>query len=550
MKGAFNYLLCLGFLVLLWKMVASLITAPFLLPPEVVLWNFARACTTADFWSHFLISAYRVVAGIFLGWVLAFPLGVLMGYGKRVDSIFAPLVFITYPIPKIVFLPLVLLVFGLGDLSKIILITSILFFQVLVATRDGVRAIDEKHYDSLRSLGADSRVILREVAFPAALPHSFTALRIGIGTAISVLFFVESFATTTGLGYLIMDAWGRMDYVQLFNGIVGMGFLGILLYETLNLLEPRVCPWKHVQAARESEPGLGGALVKMRYRTGVYARMIKFEHTIFVLPFALAALLLAMRHYPVTFRQIFWIIVAMVGARSAAMGFNRLVDARIDARNPRTADRELPSGQLSVRETAVFIAVSSLLFVLSAFFISFTCFWCSFIVLASLFGYSFTKRFTSLSHVVLGIVIGLSPLGVWVALTDSLSVSIGMLSLALCTYIAGFDILYACQDIEFDRKEGLRSMPVRFGPRAAMIISSVFHVVAFVALLSLFWFFGLTLVYIGFVVVIGVLFIIEHWLVKPDDLSRVNIAFYHVNSAISVLIFAALATEELLRRFA
>ncbi|MGD0232769.1 MAG: ABC transporter permease subunit, partial [Syntrophorhabdales bacterium] len=183
-----NYALCLGILVLLWKMAASALQSPFLLPPEAVLLNFFQACRTTVFWGHFLISAYRVVAGIVLGWLVAFPIGVAMGYGRRMDHIFAPLVFITYPVPKIVLLPLVLLLFGIGDLSKIFLITSIVFFQVLVATRDGVRGIDGKYYDSLRSLGANDRLMLREIAFPAALPHSFTALRIGIGTAISVLF--------------------------------------------------------------------------------------------------------------------------------------------------------------------------------------------------------------------------------------------------------------------------------------------------------------------------------------------------------------------------
>jgi 4-hydroxybenzoate polyprenyltransferase len=545
-----NYALCLGILVLLWKTAASLIESPFLLPPEAVVWNFFQACRTAAFWGHFLISAYRVVAGILLGWLLAFPLGVMMGYGKRVDGVFAPLVFITYPVPKIVLLPLVLLIFGIGDLSKIVLITSILFFQVLVATRDGVKAIDEKYYDSLRSLGADDRLILTEVAFPAALPHSFTALRIGIGTAISVLFFVESFATTSGLGYLIMDAWARMDYGQLFNAIVGMGLLGILLYEALNALEHRLCPWKYSARVEEAEPLVAESIVRVGRKAEVYGRLIRFEHTVFALPFALAALILAMRQFPVTFKQGFWIVMAMVGARSAAMGFNRLVDASIDGRNPRTAGRELPTGQMTAREAKAFIAASGLLFVLSALFISSTCFWCSFFVLSVLFAYSFTKRFTWLSHLALGIAIGLVPLGVWLAVTDSLSVRIAILSLALCAHIVGFDILYACQDVEFDRQEGLCSMPVRFGPKRAMSISSLFHVVCFASLLSLFWLFGLTLVYVGFVLVIGVLLVIEHHLVTPENLSRLHIAFYRINSVISLLIFAALMTEEVLRRLA
>lgn len=546
--GWVNYALCLGILLLAWKGVASWVSSPFLLSPETVLLTFGQACLTSAFWSNFLVSAYRVLAGILLGWLLAFPAGIIMGYGRQLDNVLAPLVFITYPVPKIVFLPLVLLIFGLGDLSKIVLITSILFFQILVAVRDGVKAIDEKYYDSLRSLGAGDRIILREVVYPAALPHSFTALRIGIGTAISVLFFVESFATTSGLGYLIMDAWGRMDYGQLFVGIVGMSLLGVVLYEILNFLEARFCAWKNLQTAEKTE-GLAvpETLAKIGARTVIYGKMIRFEHTIFALPFALAALLLAQRQSPITFELCFWIIMAMVGGRSAAMGFNRLVDASMDARNPRTSNRELPSGRLSMKETSVFVAVSSMVFVLSALFISFTCFWCSLIVLVLLFGYSYTKRFTWLSHLALGVVIGLAPMAVWVAVTGGLSGRIAILSLALCAYITGFDILYACQDVEFDRGEGLYSIPVRFGVEKAMLISSVFHLVAFGALLSLFWLFTLSRVYAVFVLAIGVLLIIEHRLVKPQDLSRIDMAFFHVNSLISVLMFAALMADEAMR---
>lgn len=547
--GLINYALCLGILVLIWKGIAWLVASPFLLPPETVLWTFGQACLTPAFWNNFFVSAYRVLVGILLGWLLAFPAGIIMGYGKQLDNVLAPLVFITYPVPKIVLLPLVLLIFGLGDLSKIVLITSILFFQILVAVRDGVKAIDEKYYDSLRSLGAGGRTVLREVVFPAALPHSFTALRIGIGTAISVLFFVESFATTSGLGYLIMDAWGRMDYGQLFVGIVGMSLLGVALYEILNLLEYRFCAWKFLQSEKGTEGlPMPETLARIRSKTVIYGRMIRFEHTIFALPFALAALLLAQRQSPISFGLCFWIVMAMVGGRSAAMGFNRLVDASIDARNPRTSDRELPSGRISVKETGIFVAVSSLLFVLSSLFISFTCFWCSLIVLILLLGYSYTKRFTWLSHLVLGLVIGLAPLGVWVAVTGTLSGRIAVLSFALCAYIAGFDILYACQDVDFDRQEALHSMPVRFGVEKAMLISSVFHVLAFGALLSLFWFFSLSRIYIVFVLAIGVLLVVEHMLVKPKDLSRIDIAFFHVNSAISVLMFLALLAEEVARR--
>jgi len=546
--GLVNYTLCLGILMLFWKIAASIVRSPFLLPPETVLRTFADACMTAGFWQNFLVSAYRVVTGIVLAWLLAFPAGILLGYGTHLDNVFAPLVFMTYPVPKIVLLPLVLLIFGLGDLSKIILITSILFFQILVPTRDGVKAIDEKHYDAIRSLGGNDIVILREVVLPAALPHSFTALRIGLGTAISVLFFIESFATTSGLGYLIMDAWARMDYPQLFVGIVGMGLLGICLYEICNLLERRFCTWKFSGVAKKAEESVfSESFRRLGSKTAVYASLIKFEHTIFALPFALAALLLAHREAPITFNLVFFIILAMVGGRSAAMGFNRLVDAAIDAKNPRTALRVLPTRQMSRKETSIFIAASSTLFMLSAFFISFTCFWCSIIVLGLLFGYSYTKRFTWLSHLALGLVIGLIPLAVWVAVTGRLSGRGAILSLALSTYIAGFDILYSCQDVAFDRREGLYSMPVRFGIPTAMHISEVLHGVTFAALVCLFRLFSLTWIFLGFVLVIGCLLMIEHFLVRPYNLEKIDIAFYHINSAISVLVFAALMTDELAR---
>jgi 4-hydroxybenzoate polyprenyltransferase len=203
---------------------------------------------------------------------------------------------------------------------------------------------------------------------------------------------------------------------------------------------------------------------------------------------------------------------------------------------------------LSRREAFLFITGSSLVFVLASGFISVTCFLCSFVVLGLLFGYSYTKRFTWLSHLVLGVVIGLAPVGVWVAVTDSLSGRIAMLSLVLATYIAGFDILYACQDVEFDRKEGLYSMPVRFGVQASMRFSAILHALTFLSLLSLYWIFSLSPVFMAFAVAIGILLVVEHRLVKPQDLTRIDIAFYHVNSIISVLIFLALVAEELMRR--
>jgi len=289
---------------------------------------------------------------------------------------------------------------------------------------------------------------------------------------------------------------------------------------------------------------------KLTSKIAVYGRMIKIEHTIFALPFALAALLLAHRVKPVTPQLVFWIVIAIVWARSAGMGFNRLVDAKWDAKNPRTANREIPSGALSLRETMLFVLLSSGLFVLSAAAISWQCFWYSFPVLLILFSYSYTKRFTWMSHLVLGFVQALGPLGVWLAVTGGFSMKIVALSLSLGTYIAGFDLLYSCQDAEFDRREGLYSMPANLGIKQAMYLSALLHGVTFVSLFYLYWVFRLSPFYLFFVALIGLLLIVEHKLVKPHDLSRLNIAFFHVNSVISVLLLAALFTEELLRRFA
>jgi len=537
-----GYILSTILCVLLWKLAAMAFSSPVLPTPEQALQAFLQSCLTGTFWQNFGISAYRVIVSIVLSWCLAFPVGVLIGYNRHMDKALSPLIFMTYPVPKMVLLPLILLLFGLGDLSKIILISLILFFQILVAVRDGVKGIDEKYFDSMRSMGATDRSILTEVVFPAALPYSFTALRISAGTAISVLFFVESFATTSGLGYMIMNSWAKAQYTQIFVGIIGMSTLGLILFETFRRMERKVCAWKYA-GEREEEQQATQVLLKAR----VYLRMIKFSHTIFALPFAFASVALAWNHTRITFSGIFWITVAMIGARSAAMGFNRLVDVAIDRKNPRTAERHLPAGIITRGEAKSFIVASSLVFIISSAMLSWLCFWFSFPVLGILFLYSYTKRFTFFSHIVLGIAIGMVPLGVWIALTGVFSLKIAVLGLALLCYIAGFDILYACQDVNFDREEGLYSIPVAFGVRNALWISSVLHVASLFLLLSIYWLFHLHPVYLFFMGIIALLFIIEHKLVKPDDLSHVNVAFYYVNSIISVMVFFAMSMSELLR---
>lgn len=274
-------------------------------------------------------------------------------------------------------------------------------------------------------------------------------------------------------------------------------------------------------------------------RVRTYGRLIKFSHTVFALPFALAAVLLASREHPIQGKMLLWIVLAMVGARSAAMGFNRFADYDFDRRNPRTASRPLTSGEIDKPSVLALIALSSLLFLLSAAALGQLCLILSLPVLFVLFLYSYTKRFTSYSHLFLGFAIGLAPTGAWVAVTGNLDPRILLLSLALMTYIAGFDILYACQDIEFDQKENLYSIPSRWGVTKALQVSSALHVATFASLLLVYFAFGLGVVYLIFLALISALLVVEHKLVRPDCLDHVNLAFFHVNTVISVLLFLA-----------
>lgn len=279
----------------------------------------------------------------------------------------------------------------------------------------------------------------------------------------------------------------------------------------------------------------------------VYGRMIKFSHTIFALPFAFSAVVLAYRNHPLTFGSFFWILTALVAARSAAMGFNRLVDSDMDGKNPRTRMREIPSGQLSKQAAVLFVMGSGAIFILSAAMLGTLCFYFSFPVLALLLLYSYTKRFTWFCHIYLGFVISLAPIGAWVAMTNSISWPIIFLSLALMTNIAGFDILYACQDLDFDKDEGLFSIPAHMGVETALNISTWLHVGTFFFFVLVGLGFHLGSIYFVTVLIIGILLIIEHKLVKPDDLSNVNIAFFHINSILSVVLFLGIVLNEFFR---
>ncbi len=544
MNTAVRYTLSVVALLILWKILASWISLDMLPPPETAFSEFGRAVKTGSFWGHFLQSAIRVICAMAAAWLIGFPAGILIGYYRVLDRVLSPMIFLTYPIPKIVLLPVFLVIFGLGDFGRIFLIALIIGYQILVAARDSVHQINPRYLDSFRSLGGSPADTIFHVLIPAALPHGFTALRIGAGTAIAVLFLVESFATESGLGYFIMDSWGRFDGSRMFVGIIGMSLLGILLYEAINSLERTFCSWKFVQT-RGRRPD--GSSHPVRERIAAYGRMIQFSHTVFALPFALSAMVLAHRYHPITPTQIFWILTAMVSARSAAMGFNRIVDARFDAHNPRTANREIPSGRLSPRAAVTFVCLSSAVFVLSAGMLSRLCLIFSIPVLAILLSYSYTKRFTSLSHVYLGFSISLAPLGVWVAVSGTIEWPILLLCTALLTYIAGFDILYACQDLDFDRKTGLFSIPARWGAKPAFHVASLFHLVTFGCLFAMHPVFDMGPLYLLSVLIIGVLLVVEHRLVQPDDLSRIHVAFFHVNSAVSILLFAGILGSEIAR---
>ncbi|ROQ93458.1 UbiA-like polyprenyltransferase [Desulfosoma caldarium] len=270
-----------------------------------------------------------------------------------------------------------------------------------------------------------------------------------------------------------------------------------------------------------------------------YAKLIKFSHTVFALPFALAAVTLAHMEKPLTIPTLFWVVLAMVGARSAAMGFNRLVDVRFDRLNPRTANRPSVTGEISVQAMVGFVAGSSLVFLVSAAMLGPLCLKLALPCLAVLFGYSYTKRFTAASHMYLGAAIGLAPLGAWIAVTGSLDARILLLSAALMTYIAGFDILYACQDVDFDRSIGLYSLPSRWGIPRALRFSEALHATTVVCLLGLGLAFQRGRIFYLFLCVIAGLLVLEHWLVRPHRLNHIPIAFFHVNSLVSILLLAA-----------
>ena len=297
-------------------------------------------------------------------------------------------------------------------------------------------------------------------------------------------------------------------------------------------------------AAREGQT-FRGRSVLLRH-----ANLVRLPHTIFALPFALVGVVLASYVAPITLGDVIWVVVAFTTARFAAMGFNRIVDREIDARNPRTRSREIPSGTMSVREAAVAVIVASAMFFLAAWQLNTLCLMLAPLALAWVLFYSYTKRFTRWSHLVLGVGLSIAPVGAYLAVTGHWSRPWWMLialAIAVATWVGGFDILYALQDVSFDRENGLYSIPSTFGEANALGIARILHLTTVAALAIAGFGAGAgTLYYLG-VAVAGLLLLYEHSLVKADDFSRLDAAFFTMNGVISIVFFGFVFTERLLR---
>lgn len=284
----------------------------------------------------------------------------------------------------------------------------------------------------------------------------------------------------------------------------------------------------------------------MTQKIVVFLEMIKFSHTVFALPFALAGALLAAQGLPEA-QQLFWIVMAMVGARTTAMALNRLIDAEIDARNPRTANRAIPAGLISKGATLGFILLSLALLLVAAGQLNPLCLKLAPLAVFFLVLYSYCKRFTSLAHVVLGICLAAAPIGAWIAIRGRIDAPALILGAAVLFWVAGFDILYALQDLEFDRKAGLHSIPVLLGVDGSLWIARMFHLVMLGLLLGLFTTMRLGGFFMAGIVVSAAMLLYEHWLLRDGNLEKLDAAFFNMNGYISIVILLSTATEVLVR---
>ena len=288
-------------------------------------------------------------------------------------------------------------------------------------------------------------------------------------------------------------------------------------------------------------------LMSTLHNIRVSLEMIKWEHSVFALPFALCGAMLAARGWPTTW-QLLWTIVAMVSARSAAMGFNRYIDAEIDAANPRTRTRALPAGILNKKFVGLFVVVAGSIFVLSAAMLNRLTLMLSPIALAVVLLYSYTKRFTKFSHLVLGFSLGIAPAAAWIAVRGSLDPRILLLTAVVTFWVGGFDVFYACQDCEFDTSFGLHSLPRHYGIPRALLLARLMHGAMFLLLIAVVIVFGLGKLAVVGVVAVALLLVYEHSLISARDLSKLNAAFFTMNGVISVVLFVFIAADLLMRR--
>jgi NitT/TauT family transport system permease protein len=244
-RQAVTYIVTIFLIYSLWYLLSIILGSNILPDPFLVFLRGFKEIAKSSVWLHVEVSVLRMLAGLFFAFILAVPAGLILGSNQKLDNLFTPLIYLGYPVPKIVLMPIVFVLFGIGDTGKIVLLTMIIFFQLLITTRDSARKISTEIIYSLKSLGATRLDFYIHVVWPVSLPGIFTSLRIGTGTAVAVLFFVESIATNRGLGFYIIDAWGRADYPTMFVGIIALSLIGIVLYEFFDLLERKFCKWKN-----------------------------------------------------------------------------------------------------------------------------------------------------------------------------------------------------------------------------------------------------------------------------------------------------------------